>query len=82
MSDIIRTVRRFGEYYTRAEPFRESDPRGWESREAAGQKFKAALKFNARPGPTVSHVAPLDAAHGEGREGTSNVLPIKRRKAR
>lgn len=52
MSDIIRTVRRFGVYYTRAEPFRESDPKGWEAREKAGERVKASLRV-PRPAPTA-----------------------------
>lgn len=51
MSDIIRTVRRFGEYYTRAEPFRESDPHGWEWRVQAGERIKASLRPAQMPRP-------------------------------
>lgn len=54
VSDIIRTVRRFGEYYTRAEPFRESDPHGWDFRVAAGERVKAAVRMRGRRGNVVA----------------------------
>jgi hypothetical protein len=52
-ADVIRTVRRFGRYYDRAEPFRETDPLGWECRVKVGETIKAALRTRGRVGKVV-----------------------------